>query len=196
MSNLKAWYTLDIDVKNAVRADFDFKKLLEQKSETAGYNIWFFDRNTLTDFYSIEWVEYMQSLDLSVAGTLIFWRQANFQHPEIHVDTPYRSENKLNMSINWCLGPDTSHMVWYKTPEISGTLSQTQTDNKYYCWPVEIGEEIDRHTIGLVPTLVRVDIPHNIIMGPESRLCVSCRLKFKPDTWEQTVAKVKKFIKE
>jgi hypothetical protein len=196
MTKLKPWYTLDINVQNAVRADFDLKKFLEQKSKTARYNIWWFGEDTLTDFYSTEWLEYMQSLDLPVVATLVFWREANYQHSEIHIDAPHRPGTDSGLSLNWCIGPDTSAMSWYKTPDIPGTKSLTQVGSNYYYWPADIGEEIDRHIIGSVPTLVRVDIPHNVIMGPEPRLCVSCRINFKIKNWEQAVAKMEKFIKE
>ena len=198
VEQVKPWRVLDIDVSDAIRSDFNFDQLLAdtQLKNPSPVHMWSYLLDNVGQLYSQDWLDYMKNIGLPVLGTLIFWRQANYQHPTIHIDNPDKTGGKLGLSINWCIGPDSAEMVWYETPSYSGNFGKTNTGSLYQDWPTEDGVEIARRCIGPTPTLVRVDIPHNVIMNNQPRLLISCRINFRTDTWGQAVEFVKPFIIE
>jgi hypothetical protein len=198
MEQLKPWYVLDIDISNAIRDDFDFDKLLAdtQATNPSPVHMWSYLLDNVGQLYSQDWLDYMKNIGLPVLGTLIFWRQADYQHPTMHIDSPHKTGGKLGLSINWCVGPDSAEMVWYETPSTPGNFGETNVGSLYQEWPIENGIEITRCCIGPTPTVVRIDIPHNVIMNNQPRLSISCRIDFRTDTWEQAVEFVKPFIVE
>lgn len=199
MTEFKPWYVLNVDISNAIRPDFDFGKLLEQKKlqGTAPGYMWEYHQDNINQLYSSEWLDYMNSINLPVNNTLIFWRKPNYQHPTMHIDSPHKKTGKLGLSLNWCIGPDTGEMIWYEIPDKPGRFTQTETGSLNHDWPVEDGVEITRRCIGSTPTIVRIDLPHNVIMKDCPRLLISCRIKnFQPTTWEESVNQLQYLIIE
>lgn len=198
MDNLKNWYALDVDISNAINPAFNFENFLTQAQaqDSQPAYVWRFPEEKLTELFSLNWLEYMKSIDLEILSTLFFYRSPYYQHPTSHIDVPYTSTGQLSLALNWIVGPDNSHMVWHKLPNAKGDNLYTTADTRYEEWPMEDLEEIERYTIGNRCTLVRVDIPHNIIMSSLPRWSISARTKYRPGNWENSVARVKHLIVE
>lgn len=192
-NNLRPWYCLNINVSNAVKLDFD-KLIKDLKNKP--YHIWQYHTAELDQLYSVDWLSYMESIGMPVQGTLVFYRAKGYQHPTIHTDMPHGKSGKLGLAVNWCIGLDDADMVWYETPVTPVDISVTETGAKYYSWPANSAPEIDRRCIGATPTIVRVDIPHNVDMKTHSRLVISARINVKTENWSDVVKKVKHLIVE
>lgn len=190
---IKSWYVLNINVNNAIRQDYAFDDLIKtsDRVKTVGGDMWMINFAKLPELFNTEWLDYMKSIEVEVDHVLLFYRNPWFQHPEAHIDLPYNRGSLMSSTLNWVIGEDTSEMVWFKTPDGINLddIKITQSDNPYLSFPMESLEKIDSHRIGNKLTLVRVDIPHNIVMGPTPRWAVSLRTKHKtkPGEWNQVV---------
>ena len=177
---LKPWCGVNIDVTNAIRKDFDFSQIL-----TPSPKIFSYFGESREELFSAEWLNYMDSIGVGIAGALVFWRPSNYQHPTAHVDSPSEGSNELSAALNWCIGQDSGQMVWYNLPETEGKIDQTMVKSNYREWDPETLVEVDRRVIGNNCTLVRVDIPHNIIMSDSPRLLVTARTLETFQNWGQ-----------
>jgi hypothetical protein len=192
----KNWYALNINIDSAIKLDFKFEDFLvgaEYVAKNRG-GVWGFDGNDLTKMFTSSWLEYMQSIDLDVEAVLIFYRMPHFIHPEAHIDYLYGKNNSSNIAINWVVGIDDSEMVWYHTPSNVDSkvrkITPSGQGHEYIAWPIGEVVEIERHTIGNIPTVVRVDIPHNIIVNRNPRWSVSVRIKGNIRKWKDIVEKL------
>lgn len=197
----KPWYELNIDITNAVRADFNFQDLYN-KSEFANkpIGIWNFRNDQIDQLLTQEWIDYTKELDMEVKSAMLFYREPHFIYPEAHVDLFWGDPKPCVSAINWVLDPlDDSEMVWYDVPVESGIFEVTPAKTKYLYWPLSEVEDkvLDTRCIGNKPTLVRTGIAHNVIVRNRPRWVVSARLgNTQPDTWEKTVEHFKPFIVE
>lgn len=173
--NNKPWHVLNIDVSNAVREDFNFEEeLAKTHAHKSGQWLWSFHKSELATIFNSEWLEYMKSLNLEVFTTLMFYRQPFFVG-EPHIDLP------TNFAINWVIGSaDESEMIWYKMPSMVDYAKESRTApaGGYVYLPLspDILIETDRRIIADIPTLVRTDIPHSILMQSRPRWAVSVRV--------------------
>jgi hypothetical protein len=90
-------------------------------------------------------------------------------------------------------------MIWYKLPDETvedNSTKRTEADTKFYDWDICNLTEITRRVIGPRCTVVRVDIPHNIIMHEYSRWSISARTTQRFATWHDVVDKVQSIIIE
>lgn len=170
------WYRLNIDISNAIRADFDFDKLYAQ-SEYASkpLGIWAYSKDQITDVVNQAWLDYMSSIGLNPSEIMLFYREPHYITPDAHIDI--RKNNNLAVyAINWVLdAEDTSEMVWFKTPSDTGHADITTANTYYKSWPMEELEELSRCCIKDIPTLVSIGIPHNIIVNDRPRWVISIR---------------------
>lgn len=146
------------------------------------------------------WVDELTNrLGNTPSSIMIFFRPANLQWPTAHVDLNTNEIKKTNdirytiSAINLLYNGqnDDSKMIWYQCPELKLQDIQWSNANTAY---LEVDtsklEEIDVCRIGNNLTLVRTDIPHNIIMGEVPRLCISIRFsvaKLNNPTWDRIV---------
>lgn len=195
----KNWYTIDIDVASAIRTGFDYAALIANKSfiEKNHCGMWQYSGAGLTEFFNESWIQYMKDIGLELDSILLFYREPNFIHTESHVDLP----DTTHIAINWVLGEDDSEMIWYQNPDYTNnTLRVTPTGSVYKSWPIEELVEVDRRCLGNTPTLVRVDVPHNIQVNNNPRWAISARCdttKFMngaPPVWKNVVTKFQKYI--
>lgn len=199
--NNKNWYKLNLDISNAIRSDFDFENFLAGAEYVAKNQsgVWGFGGDNLTNMFTDTWLEYMKSINLEVSAVLIFYRMPHFTHSEAHIDYLYGRNDTSNIAINWVINEDDSSMAWYHTPDDVATRIRKFTPgggHEYISWPMTEVAEIERHTIGHTPTLVRIDIPHNIIVNNNPRWSVSVRLAGNDREWEKIVDKFAPFIKQ
>jgi hypothetical protein len=176
------WYELNIDVTDAVRKDFDINELLIGNTEPI--RLWDFIGEKKTELFTSEWLHYMDSIGVPIAGALIFWRQANYQHPTAHIDVAPNNYSGLSAAINWCVGEDKAQMVWYELPDVIGDSNQTPVESNYQEWNISELVELERKIIGNVPKLVRVDVPHNVVMGDVPRFLITARTMEVFQDWD------------
>jgi hypothetical protein len=195
----KPWYRLNIDISNAVRADFDFNKLYSE-SEFADkpLGIWQFNSDTISKVFTDKWISYTKNLGLDINGAMLFYREPYFVHSEAHIDVR-RNNIPSVYAINWVIDPeDDSEMVWYNEPTTAKREAKTEAGTSYSYWRMgEIADlEISRLCIGNRPTLVRVNIPHNIIVKSKRRWAISVRFAIEDSvqTWNNAVEKYKGLI--
>lgn len=180
---MKNWCALKIDVNNAIRKDFDINQLLVNNTHPTG--LWNYIGEDKTKLFTTEWLDYMNSIGVPIAGALIFWRDSNYQHPTAHIDVAPNECSGLSAAINWCIGEDKGQMVWYELPNTTGYSDQTPVDSNYQEWEITSLIESERKVIGNTPTLVRVDVPHNVIMGDSPRLLITARTMEVFQNWDE-----------
>jgi hypothetical protein len=72
-------------------------------------------------------------------------------------------------------------MIWYanNTTHLDTLVIPTGSGHLYQTYNIENLIEIERHTIGNIPTMVRIDVPHNIAVQENPRWAISVRIKTK-----------------
>lgn len=199
MEQLKPWHTLNINISNAIKSDFDFKNLYNNSvfsKEQLG--LWFYSNDNLEKLFNTQWLEYMKSIDLEVGCCIVFYRKPNYYRDEVHLDI-LDSGIPSVCALNWILDPDDdSEMIWYEnTVPLPPFIKLPDNDIRYLSWPLSdfTDKEIARHTIGNQLTLVNVGIPHNVQVKNAERWCISIRLKNKiMKDWNHAVETFSKFI--
>jgi hypothetical protein len=141
------------------------------------------------------WYHYMlDTWGLRVWHTILFYRPAHYIDDHGHVDLDIEDKTKLldAIVINWVWGGQRSEMVWYEMPDRPSPIKQYEHssigDVVYQGWPIPELKECDRANIGRIPTLTRVDLPHNVDMHQQPRWGLSIR--FHPlghTSWADTV---------
>jgi hypothetical protein len=200
---MKPWHRLNIDVSNAVQSHFDTARLYAE-SEFAGkpVGVWTFTNEQMFDVITEEWATYMSTLGFNLTGMILFFRDANLPAHSAHVDIRKDDNHGCAIyAINWLLDTeDDSEMVWYDMPDTLGQDKVSEAGTLYKAWPLsEVSDlEISRCTIKNIPTLVRVNIPHTIIVGSRPRWAISVRFSIEDlvKTWDDAVDKHRQLIEE
>lgn len=198
----KSWYTLNLDISNALRKDLDLDKMrTEFEFRESPVMTWFYREDRILQLLSQEWLDYMKDLHIDIVAAIVFYRNAYYVHQGAHIDLGNPDIPGPTSGINWVIDPaDDSEMVWYNTPTAPPELRDGATRDKqvttYDSWDWHnLGPQIDSRTIGTTPTLVRTDIPHNIIVRAVPRWVISVRTsQLLTESWEDTVAAFKPFI--
>lgn len=90
----------------------------------------------------------------------------------------------INCGLNWIYGSKNHVMKWY-SPNTFGETSVNKEGLRRTRWPNCDCVSIEEVSIS-VPTLVRTDIPHNVInLSDEKRFCVSLRFADMSLTYQQ-----------
>jgi hypothetical protein len=192
MISATPWHTLNIDVTDALNENFNVNSLLAGNTSPA--RIWDYIGDKKYELFNDSWLKYMESIGVPIAGALIFWRDSNYQHPTAHIDVAPNECTGLSAAINWCISEDKAEMVWYELPKNIGDDNQTSVDSNYMEWNTTELVEVNRRIIGNKPTLVRVDIPHNVIMNDVPRVLITARTMEVFQDWEDVKTYFKTLI--
>lgn len=164
------WYTLNLDIKGAIRKDWKFPN-------TDLHGIW---RLPAWDVFELEWLKKCFALGLEFSALMLFHRKPFVGTNGAHIDLNTKDNTQIDTyAVNWILGGAGSQMIWYELPPGDLPVSYTSANTPYTYWPLNELTEIDRCSIRLQPTLVKIDKPHSIEMGPEERWCISARPRLK-----------------
>jgi len=170
------WYKLNIDMSYAFRQGWTFPEIYDEQ-----YGWWLF--KDLSDIFSKEWIDMMAEATLIVNSCIIFYREVGLERTFAHKDTDIPG-----IGFNWVIGGKDSCMVWYELPKELPIARSTRGNTPYLDWPISQLSEIERCNISNDLTMVRVDLPHTIIMGSEPRWCISIRINFSKDLeWNDIV---------
>jgi len=217
MNYEQPWHQLDIDVSYAVRKDVDLPNMLANSqfaNDPAA--VWVWNNNTAHQIFNSQWMHDMHNQGIPVQSALIFYREPFYTHQTAHVDIRWGGSVSC-AAINWTLDElDDSEMIWYQSTtldhiqdkqdslqEIPNVTSEqqpalTSAGYKVPSWPIETfkSHKVISKTIGAVPTLVRIGIPHNIVMRSRPRWAISVRCDDKHlQDWRATVDFFKPWIK-
>lgn len=163
------WYKLNIDCSNALNPDWKFPDVTEKE-----FGVW---SETANNLFDTEWLKKMHENGIFVADALIFYRAPGHNTYNAHIDIHKEHPRKIStFGLNMVFEGEDSTMTWYRLPDLKGRPpTRGPAGTIYYNWPIDQLEEIDRHTLGPELTLVRVGVPHTVIMGDKPRWCISAR---------------------
>ena len=195
--NDPCWYTVKIDVGNAINPLFERPTPIPDKQ----FQMWAFPAN---EIFSAEWLEYTKSLGLIFQNGFIFYKYQVIRPSAIHIDVPADPTKKLNFGFNWVFsGGEGSKMIWYeypkKEPEVRWITYQIPVKNSKTEWVtsstpyVDCGHEsqltvIDEYEIKNKLTLVSTGIPHDVYNVPKDRWCMTARIDIPQETtWDYIV---------
>ncbi len=177
----RCWYELNIDTSGAIVPGWT-----PPTGSGDQPKIWYGDAGEVV---SDKWIDYLGTLGLCPKSAMVFYRPALCSNDVAHIDTMNRfPDRSVTASINWVIDGAGSSMRWYQTPEGDAGIRWTPAGTPYRAWPVTSLNEIDAREIGSIPTLVRVDIPHAIMVGNRPRWCISIRFKDNFASWCDAVA--------
>ena len=177
----KCWYSVNIDVSNALRKDYVFP------TPTGAYGIW---QPPALTIFSKEWLDYTASVGLSVVNAMLFYRGPHASTKDAHIDiTTAKPLSITNFAINWCIGGKGSTMAWYEPkPVTNEDMQYTMAGTAYVTWPIASLKEIERVSIESQLTLVKTGIPHSIFMQEDPRWTISARTLLKDNKpWDEIV---------
>jgi hypothetical protein len=197
---ISPWHVLNIDISNAIREDFDFNNLI---NESTIRDLWPYNRETISELFSAEWLAYMNEIGLPPDSATIFYRSPFFEESMAHVDLFQNPIRPAVFALNWVVSEgDDSEMIWFDTPDTPGEYimyDATEVGSRNMSWPMSSfdGKHMYRRTLGKQLTLVATGRPHNIIVNKIPRWCISVRFStrtFNIQSWEEAIAHFSKFI--
>jgi hypothetical protein len=163
------WYELDVPCKNMLHPNWKFPDV-----EGKEFGVWDYKAR---DIFNPEWLLDLFNRGITIAEALVFYRAANHNTDNAHLDIHRKHPVRISTyGLNMIIGGQDAHMTWYHTPKINYKPTPGGAGTVYYNWPINTLTEIDRHILKEDRiTMVRVGIPHTIIMGNEARWCISAR---------------------
>jgi len=178
--NNRCWYETTIDF------DPQFTKdklpVISEDEYRTHEGIW---KKPLDEIFSKDWISYLKSLPLPMwHSVLLFYRRPHYYAHRGHVDV-----QDTSCGINWIIGGADSEMIWYEMPEHNREIKTSIAGTPYLSWPENEMKEIERHTLSTTKlTLVRVDIPHAVVVRNDDRWCISVRTVGKVfNSWDTTI---------
>jgi hypothetical protein len=192
--NTKCWYNLNINVENALLPEYNSAdKLFKKFNPDKEIGHWIFNHQTLPEIFSQDWLNYMKDSNLELGSIMITYRAPFFFRPYVHVDVS--QHEKLSLSINWTIDNNNSYMNWFTMPTRDPDGFQYgPLNNPYPEWKNDEFTEVDRCYISANPVLVRIDAPHNIIVGDTPRWCMVARTWHREDNWNDAINFARDFI--
>jgi len=206
LGGLLPYYELDIDTKDAVSSQLDLAQL-HRTLDGGPIGVWLYGHAELEKVYTATWLRYMHSIGLDVGSAMIFYRDAHYVYPGVHIDIYKNSQLVSHYAINFVLDAnDDSDMIWYSYPKgitEFPALSSTPADTPYVGWPLDgyAGQELYRYTIGRRMTLINTSMPHNVETRSRARWVISTRFprvanNNADESWQRAVEFFQKYFKK
>jgi hypothetical protein len=169
MTKEPCWYELKLDCQEFLSPNWKFPDV-----EGKEFGVWDYKANQI---FNSKWLFELSQRGIYVAESLVFYRAGGHNTDMAHLDIHRKHPVKIStFGLNIIMGGQDAHMTWYKIPRINHRPSPGDAGTVYYNWPISKLEEIDRHTLREnVITMVRVGIPHTVLMGNQPRWCISAR---------------------
>jgi hypothetical protein len=192
---MNEWARTNIDISNCF-ADPSWLDGLIQDSIDEGldYNVWTFRKKDEKQFFTKEWIEYLEdAVGLKFNCCMSIYRNSGYQHRKAHVDIS--GDTGLNdriFALNWTYTKDDDALMrWYKLVDYDEqNMLLTPAGTPYLEWNTEVDgleESGEPCCIGDIPTLCRVDAPHDIEMGQNRRASLSIRFDRVIKTWDEAL---------
>jgi len=176
----KCWYNI-----SAVNSLSDNWKLPEYP-KSGNYGIW---KYRAIEVFNKEWLNSMSDIGIDIVSAMVFYRGPYMGTKGAHVDVgTIEPLNIVKFGFNWIIGGRGSKMLWYERPKGDLKVLYTPANTPYIQWLDTDLKEIDSTTMESSPTLVKVDVPHKVSMGPAPRWCISARPRLESSiTWDEAV---------
>jgi hypothetical protein len=177
--NKNCWYALNIDITNAINPSW-----VKPPTPNGGPNgIW---SPPIADIINPAWVKVMHDKGIPIdTHCMLFYRSPWFNTQWAHIDIDGKNKiDPASVGFNIVIDGEDSDMLWYEKPSTSGVAQKTMASTPYSAWEMKSLKEIDRACITSKLTVVRVDMPHGIIMKDRPRWCISLRLIETACTWD------------
>jgi hypothetical protein len=183
---MSCWYQLNLNINNSIKDDWMFP------IPTNGqHGIW---RLETHDIFKEEWINYIKTLGLDFDNVMLFYRGPGLSSTSAHIDICNMEPLEFSTcAVNWVIGGEGSEMVWYDIPPGDLEIKYTEANTPFIQWDINSLNKIDSCKIKENPTLVKVSIPHGIVVGEHGRWCISARPLFENTMfdWDQIVSKFK-----
>jgi hypothetical protein len=182
--NNHCWYSLNIDITNALNPEWKWPAYNPNKHFT-----WIYSAK---EMFNPAWLEKTKALGLDITTGLLFYKNNSIESTIAHVDNYKADPTKYaEFGLNWVIGGKGSKMIWYELPKEEPTIKWTTANTPYIEWPTSELTAIEECEIGNELTLVKTGIPHNIYNVTESRWCITARLAFPHPSWEYITAELR-----
>jgi hypothetical protein len=173
------WYRLRIPVEHSLLPEFQDRMTVANPGPWTHFPEEVFKPEWLSQMYQ----EYNLTFTLVIA--VVRDQGESWELAPVHVDR--FDVVGYDAAINWCLGEDQRVMQWYTN---MGDGGQRQPSPQFEGIGYQINSSQgltvrDRVRIGNQPTLVRTDVPHNIEVGPGTRISISARIGPPNITWQE-----------
>jgi len=193
----RPWHRLNIDVANAISESghATIAQWIKQLPAHIPGGYWrIYHDEGVPEFFNQTFLKDMEDRGLPVAMSVSFYRRSGYCHPTAHIDGSMTK--KPIYGLNWVYTPnDDSDMVWYESPDYNVPTTTTEYGTAQVDIDTTNLAEVGRVCVGNQLTLVRVDIPHNIIVRQNPRFVVSLRCRFDDfESWDQAVEYFKPYI--
>jgi len=188
----RPWHVLDIDTTNALNPQFDPYKLRAESTQAdAPVSLWKIHGNEVYSVFNKDWLEQLEARGISMSSAMLFYRDAYHVHPVIHIDV-FKDGTPCIYAFNWVISPvDNSPMVWYDIEIGTGEVTENVASTKYQYWSMEEYQhtEVARKIIGNELTMVKIGMPHTIIVNEHPRWLMSIRCTFNENIkdWNSAV---------
>ena len=163
------WYELDLPSEHALNPAWKFPD-----TEGKDFGVWSYKAG---DIFNPPWLLDLAGRGIRIAEALVFYRDGGHNTDNAHLDIHRHHPVQISTyGFNLIIGGQDAHMTWYRTPVINHKPTPGAAGTVYYNWPIKDLVEIDRHILREnTITIVRVGVPHTVIMGKEPRWCISAR---------------------
>ena len=161
------YFKLKFNFKDVILPDWKFPD-----TEGKDLGIW---NIPAVGMFRPEWITDMHRMGIYVAESLVFYRAPGFNTGNAHIDIHQNHPRQIStFGLNFVLKGAGSEMTWFDTPT---TKPQPSGGGKitYLSWPESELKELDRGHLDEQMSLVRIGVPHNVIMKDEERWCISVR---------------------
>lgn len=187
------WFRVNIDISNCfANKEYLDNLILASIDKGLELDMWSFKQSNNNKLFKDEWIKYLEDIvGLKYNSALVFYRKSNYQHRAAHIDiSGDTQDNDRIFALNWILSkPDLSKMRWYKPVDFNNEdMLITPAGTPYLEWPIDQLEEYgDYCTIENIPTICRVDVPHDVEMGTERRISLSIRFDRHLTNWNNVI---------
>jgi len=188
---------LNVDVSKALSPKLNLAEFRKSGSNPKGpIDVWHIPKEKLQNIFNVTWLDYFVKRDLEVTYALIFYRDKNYFHNDLHVDTIPDPLTIINYAVNFVYDlEDDSEMIWYKLDPRDGTLEENfsfEGGLPTITWNLDqfYGQEVARKTIGRNLVLVNTSYPHTVQTYTKPRWSFSLRFTdLDTLSWQEAVKK-------
>jgi hypothetical protein len=169
MNKEPCWYELNLPSEHALNPNWKFPDV-----EGKDFGVWDFKAR---EIFNPAWLMDLYNKGIGIAEALVFYRAPGHNTDNAHLDIHRNHPVKISTyGLNIIIGGQDAYMTWYSTPKINYKPTSGGAGTVYYNWPIDKLTEIDRHILEENKVyMVRVGVPHTVIMGNQPRWCISAR---------------------
>ena len=180
----RPYQELNIPVSSALRMDLDARVASSEFAQSP-FAVFNFANEQVHELLHTQWVTDFETLGFGIKNVLVTYRAPGFVDPNVHIDMlGSANPQPAIFALNWVPdSQDDGDMIWYNLPTRQGnayTDSAFGLPNSHatnWCLDQFDGTDLSRFCVRDRLCLIRVDLPHTVIMGVRPRWSISVRLQ-------------------